>query len=73
MLFIKGSSSVLSPTSPELRKLLVFRLRKHKYKKTLKIFSLNNKFSQSPESAVPNTMICGETYLTKATSRNLSI
>ena len=50
MLFIKESGSFLRPISPELRKLMVFGWKKHKCKKTLKIFSLTNQFLQSPES-----------------------
>ena len=47
-----------------------------KCKKTLKIFSLKNKFhnlQKVPKSTVPKTMICDKILLTKATSRILAI
>ena len=60
ILFIEGSDCFLRPIISELWKLLVFGSKKHKYKKTSKIFYSKNKsfhnFHKVSKSTILNTM-----------------
>ena len=77
MLFIKESGSCLRPTSPELWKLLGFRLKKRNtnVRNFQNVFfkkAIVHNLQKVSKGTVPNTMIYDKIHLKKATSRNLS-